>query len=224
MKASIGDRLIIKSHHSGEPDRDAEISRSAAPTVVPRTSCGGRTPATRVSSSPGPTPSSSTSGLSFPDAEPALSAGKRDSPRSGDSPAPPGAALRRGCVHSGSCSQQLSPLPVLLLVDLASGKALSEHVLASVAEPLLLLSREASAPITRAQTMSIVAVMASQAPQLQLSCHHHMVRSPPFLGFFEVVPPALNRRPTIDPERVVDEGGPGHWPRPPLTAGFDARR
>lgn len=25
MKASAGDRLIIKSHHSGEPDRDAEI-------------------------------------------------------------------------------------------------------------------------------------------------------------------------------------------------------
>jgi len=25
MKASIGDRLVIKGHHVGEPDRDAEI-------------------------------------------------------------------------------------------------------------------------------------------------------------------------------------------------------
>lgn len=25
MQASVGDRLVIKSHHVGEPDRDAEI-------------------------------------------------------------------------------------------------------------------------------------------------------------------------------------------------------
>jgi hypothetical protein len=25
MKASVGDRLVIKGHHVGEPDRDAEI-------------------------------------------------------------------------------------------------------------------------------------------------------------------------------------------------------
>ena len=25
MKASVGDRLIIRAHHVGEPDRDAEI-------------------------------------------------------------------------------------------------------------------------------------------------------------------------------------------------------
>ena len=25
MKASVGDRLIIKGHHVGEPDRDAEV-------------------------------------------------------------------------------------------------------------------------------------------------------------------------------------------------------
>jgi hypothetical protein len=25
MRASVGDRLVIKGHHAGEPDRDAEI-------------------------------------------------------------------------------------------------------------------------------------------------------------------------------------------------------
>jgi hypothetical protein len=25
VRASVGDRLVIKAHHSGEPDRDAEI-------------------------------------------------------------------------------------------------------------------------------------------------------------------------------------------------------
>ena len=25
MKASVGDRIVVKGHHAGEPDRDAEV-------------------------------------------------------------------------------------------------------------------------------------------------------------------------------------------------------
>lgn len=46
MRAAVGDRLVIKGHHSGEPDRDAEVLEvrgengappwpAAEPTKVP---------------------------------------------------------------------------------------------------------------------------------------------------------------------------------------------
>lgn len=35
MRASVGDRLIIKSHHVGEPDRDAEILEVRGPDGLP---------------------------------------------------------------------------------------------------------------------------------------------------------------------------------------------
>ena len=35
MKATIGDRLIIKGHHIGEPDRDAEILEVRGPAGTP---------------------------------------------------------------------------------------------------------------------------------------------------------------------------------------------
>ena len=40
MRASVGDRLVIKGHHVGEPDRDAEIlevhGQDGAPPYVVR--------------------------------------------------------------------------------------------------------------------------------------------------------------------------------------------
>ena len=35
MQATAGDRLIIKSHHVGEPDRDAEILEVRGPNGAP---------------------------------------------------------------------------------------------------------------------------------------------------------------------------------------------
>lgn len=35
MQATIGDRLIIKGHHIGEPDRDAEILEVRGPDGAP---------------------------------------------------------------------------------------------------------------------------------------------------------------------------------------------
>ena len=45
MRASVGDRIVIKGHHVGEPDRDAEIlevhGKQGAPPYVVRWSDDG---------------------------------------------------------------------------------------------------------------------------------------------------------------------------------------
>lgn len=35
MKATVGDRLVIKGHHIGEPERDAEILEVRGPKGAP---------------------------------------------------------------------------------------------------------------------------------------------------------------------------------------------
>lgn len=35
MRASVGDRMVIKGHHIGEPDRDAEILEVRGPNGEP---------------------------------------------------------------------------------------------------------------------------------------------------------------------------------------------
>jgi len=35
MRAAVGDRLVIKGHHVGEPDRDAEILEVRGPDGAP---------------------------------------------------------------------------------------------------------------------------------------------------------------------------------------------
>ena len=63
MQASVGDRIIIRGHHVGEPDRDCEVIEVRGPTAAGPTRFDGRTPAMRCSSSPAPTPLSNTSSM-----------------------------------------------------------------------------------------------------------------------------------------------------------------
>ena len=60
MQASPGDRIIIKGHRIGEPDRDARCWRSVTKALRP-TASGGAIAATSRCSSPAPTQRSSTS-------------------------------------------------------------------------------------------------------------------------------------------------------------------
>lgn len=43
MKANVGDRLVIKGHHVGEHERDAEILEVRGEAGGPRISSGGPT-------------------------------------------------------------------------------------------------------------------------------------------------------------------------------------
>ena len=59
MRASVGDRLVIKGHNVGDHDRDAEILEVHGEEGFP-TSCGGTTTDTKGCSFPAQMPWSST--------------------------------------------------------------------------------------------------------------------------------------------------------------------
>ena len=61
MNAQVGDRIVIKGHHIGEPDRDGEILEVVGSDGGPPSGYGGRTAGTKPSSFPDRTPSCSTS-------------------------------------------------------------------------------------------------------------------------------------------------------------------
>ena len=61
MRANVGDRIVIKGHHVGEPDRDAEILEVHGEGGVPPYVAGGAMTATKAFSSRGRTRASNTS-------------------------------------------------------------------------------------------------------------------------------------------------------------------
>jgi hypothetical protein len=60
MQATVGDRVIIKGRHLGEPEGDGVIIALAGPDGQPPCGSAGRRTAASASSSPAPTPLSST--------------------------------------------------------------------------------------------------------------------------------------------------------------------